>query len=194
MVEPGVEREAEPSERLEAGAEFGVGHQAARRTVGWVEDRGIGIPCRDVADAAEAAAAGALVCGEHRLDAVAEGQVRMADDAGRDPDGAVGAARAHGRDAVDELGLADRLHLLGPACAMHRARLHVDGRQDVVAGVGVGEEIVEQIAPVGPIPQMVVRVDDRQLRLEDRLAPALEPVLAAPEGSCGSGREVTRPA
>jgi hypothetical protein len=47
-----------------------------------------------------------------------------------------------------------------------------------VPRAGVGEEIVEQIAPVRPIPQVVMRVDDRQLRLENRLAPAIEPVLA----------------
>jgi len=35
---------------------------------------------------------------------------------------------------------------------------------------GVGQELVQQVAIVEVVPQMVVRVDDRQVRREDRLA------------------------
>ena len=88
-----------------------------------------------MADAAEAPAAGAVKRLEHRLDAAAEHQVGMADDAGAGADLAVDAARRHRGDAVDELGLADRLHLLRAVGAVHRARLHEHGRDDVVAAL-----------------------------------------------------------
>ena len=138
-----------------------------------------------MADAAEAVAAGADVGLQHRLDPAAQRQVGMADDAGAMPGLAVDAAGAHGGDAVDELGLADRLQLLRPCGAVHRAGLHIDRRDDVVAAVGVGQQLVEQVAPAGPVPQMVVRIDDRQVGLEDRLLAAVEPLLA--DGKIGGG-------
>jgi len=49
---------------------------------------------------------------------------------------------------------------------------------DVVPAVHVAQEIVQQIAPVRPVPEMVVRIYDRQIGLEDRLLPSIEPVLA----------------
>ncbi len=131
-----------------------------------------------MANAAEAPAAGAIERRQHRLDAAAEHQVRMANDARAGADVAVDAARRHGGDAVDELDLADRLHLVRPVGAQHRARLHEHGGDDVVAAVGIGEQVVEQIAPARAIPQMMVRIDDRQIGLEDRLGAARKPVVA----------------
>jgi len=40
---------------------------------------------------------------------------------------------------------------------------------DVVAGVQICQELVQEIAMALPLPEMVVRVDDGQLGLEDRL-------------------------
>jgi len=57
---------------------------------------------------------------------------------------------------------------------VHGPRLHEDGRDDPVAGVQVGQQLVEQVAPAGPVPEVVVRVDDRAIRLEDLLAPLAE--------------------
>src|SRR5215510_1003566 len=48
-----------------------VAQEAARRAVGRIADRRVGVPGTDVADAAEAIAAGANVGGEHRLDSAA---------------------------------------------------------------------------------------------------------------------------
>src|SRR5204863_1809363 len=130
-----------------------------------------------MADAAEAPAARALMRLQHLLDAAAEVEVRMSDDAGAGTDLSVVAACRHRGDAVDELALADRLHLLGPVGTMERSRLHEDGGDDVVTAVGVGEQIVEQITPAAAVPEMMMRIDDRQLRLQDRLLAAIEPVL-----------------
>ena len=54
-----------------------------------------------------------------------------------------------------------------------------------VAAVQVRQQFVEQIAPAGAIPQVVVRVDDRQIGFEDLLAPAVQPLLANGRGAAG---------
>jgi hypothetical protein len=38
-----------------------------------------------------------------------------------------------------------------------------------VAGVEVGEQFRQQIGPAAAVPQTMMRIDDRQLRFEDRL-------------------------
>jgi hypothetical protein len=47
-----------------------------------------------------------------------------------------------------------------------------------VAAGRVCEQFIEQIAPARPIPQMVVRIDDRQVGLEDLFLAARQPVAA----------------
>src|SRR5262249_35672715 len=115
MVEPGVEGEAETAENGEPFAKVFVAQETAQRAVGRIADRRVGVPGTDVADAAEAVAAGANVRGEHRLDSAAQRQVGVADNAGAMPGLAVDAAHAHGRDAVYELGFAHGGHF-DPAC------------------------------------------------------------------------------
>jgi hypothetical protein len=83
-------------------------------------------------------------------------------------------------------GLADGAHLDGAGGARHGAGLDEHGGQDVVAGVDVGQQLIEQVAPVGPVPQMVVRVDDGQVGLQDRLRAPVEPSLA--DGQVVRGR------
>src|SRR5438046_8467024 len=112
-----------------------------------------------MANAAEAVAAGTNMRRQDRLDSAAQGQIRLSVDAGADLGLAVSAAGAHGRDAVDELGLPDRPHLHRPTGAVHRARLDERGRDDVVAAARVVAQFVEQIAPAGPVPQVMVRIN-----------------------------------
>jgi hypothetical protein len=40
---------------------------------------------------------------------------------------------------------------------------------DVMPGLEIGAQLIEQIAVVGALPQMMVRVDDRQIGVEHRL-------------------------
>jgi hypothetical protein len=130
--------------------------------------------------------------GQHLLDGGAQPQVGAADDAGADARRPIDAARRHRRDAVDELGLADRPQRLPTVRAVHGQALHEHGGRDVVAAaLDVGDEFVEQIAPARPVPQMVMGVDDRQLRLQCRLAVAGEPIRAHREivaGGVGCAR------
>jgi hypothetical protein len=84
-------------------------------------------------------------------------------------DRAEAATCAHRRDAGDELDLADWARLDRPIGAIHRAALLEDGGDDVVAGVEIGEQFRQQVGPAAAVPQMMMRIDDRQLRFEDRL-------------------------
>jgi len=56
-----------------------------------------------------------------------------------------------------------------PIGAIHRAALLEDGGDDVVAAVEVSEQFRQQIGPAVTVPQMMMRIDDRQLRFEDQL-------------------------
>jgi hypothetical protein len=76
---------------------------------------------------------------------------------------------AHRGDAGDEFGLADGPHLGRAAGAVHRVAFEKHRRDDVVAAVQVSEQFVEEIAVIAALPQMMVRIDDRQIRVEDRL-------------------------
>src|SRR5262249_36160541 len=148
------------AEDRETFAKFAVAQETARRAVGRIEDRVVGVPGAGVAEAAEATAAGTNMRGQHRLDATAPREIRMADNPSARAGPAVDAARAHGGDAVDELGFTDRPHLDRACGARHRPRLHEYGGDDVVAARGVRQQLVEQIAPAGPVPEMMVWIDD----------------------------------
>jgi hypothetical protein len=47
-----------------------------------------------------------------------------------------------------------------------------------VSASDVEEQIIEQITPTWSIPQVMVRIDDRQIGLENRLFAPIEPSLA----------------
>ena len=74
-------------------------------------DRLVRVPRHAVAQAAEASAGRGDLGFEQLAHARADGEVAAADDALGDAAGAVAARRAHRRDAVDELDLAQRRHL-----------------------------------------------------------------------------------
>ena len=85
----------------------------------------------------------------------------------RDAAGTVAARRAHRGDAGDELDLAQRGHLARAVLAVHRAAFQEDRRDDVVPAADVGEQFRQQVtAALRHVPEMVVRIDDRQLRLQ----------------------------
>ena len=178
MVEPGIERQAERPQHRESSTERPVGENALRGRVGRIEERRVPIPGRDVANAAKTSAADANVLLEHLFHTVAECEVRMPDDAFADPSRTIDAAGAHRGNAVDELGFTDGAHLDGTARSVKGARLHEHRRHDVVARIGVGEQIGQHVAPARPIPQMMMRIDDRKGGLEDRLGHAREPIVA----------------
>ena len=102
----------------------------------------------------------------------------MADNSGADFGLAIDPACANSRHAIDELGLAYRPHFDGPGLTVHGAGLHEHGCEDIVSAADVEQQIIEQITPTWSIPQVMVRIDDRQLGLERRFLRRGEPVLA----------------
>src|SRR5205807_4866860 len=86
-----------------------------------------------------------------------------------------GAARAHGGDAVDELGLAHRPHRGGTVGAVAGGAFDEHRLRDVVAAARVGKQIVQQITMAREVPQVMMRVDDLERGLDDVLAVEREP-------------------
>src|SRR5208282_2287685 len=113
-------------------------------------------------------------------------QICEADDAGANL-GLATAPIALLGNRPDELALADRTHFLGTAGPISRTALNEDGRDDVVLRVDVGQEFVEQIAAAWVIPEMMVRVDDRQIGLEDLLRQLAEPFGIGQRAGIGAG-------
>ena len=87
-------------------------------------------------------------------------------------------AGAHRCDAVDEFGFTDRPHFDRPRVPLHGGRFDEYGRDDVVTAAGIGQQIIEHVTPPRSHPQMMMRIDDRQLRLKDRLLPPIKPILS----------------
>ena len=169
MEHPRVEGQAERGQTHQAGPEVRPLHQVRSRGDGTVADHLARVPRRGVAHAAESPAAGAELRLQHGLDLVAECEIGEADDARGDARRPVETAVAHRRDAGDELGLAHRPHLEGAGRAVHRAAFHEHGGDHVVTRAEIGQELVQQVPMIPPIPQVMVGVDDRQLGVENRL-------------------------
>ena len=87
---------------------------------------------------------------------------------------AVVAARALGRDPGDELRLADGPQRIGAVAAIHRAALNEDSLAHIQVG-SVFKQLVEKVAGAGEVPEVVVRIDDRQVRLDRRFVRRREP-------------------
>ena len=162
MVRPGVEGQTAPGELGEALAPRLVGHQARRGIGAGRADPGILVEAGLVADADEPAVAGGDLGIEHRSCPSAQPQVDMAHDGSAGAQIAVDAAGAHRRDAVGELRLTDAAQLGRAVLAIHRMAVDEHRGHDVVAGLGVGQQIVEHVVVAGALPEMMVRIDDRQ--------------------------------
>ena len=156
------------AEMLEARAEVVAQQQALGRVGAVVLDVGARVPEGAAPDAAEAPAAGRDLRVEDVGGGIADAQVDGADDAGGDPGLAVGARRAHGGDAVHELGLADAAIVLGAVGLEHGPAFDEHGRDDVVPAVDVGQHLVEQIALLHARPCGTPRGDDAGRRSAGR--------------------------
>ena len=137
-----------------------------------------------MADAPEPVGTGRLQCLQHRRDALAEVQIGVPDDGRRGPTGTVETAGARRGQPLDELDLADRAHLLRAVRAVHGTRLDEHRGAHVVAAAHVVGQLVEQIPLVGDarrakIPEVVMGIADRQLRLQRRFLRQREPVIAS---------------
>ncbi len=91
----------------------------------------------------------------------------MADDPCANADIAVVPARAHRANAIGEFDLAERPKHLGTIRSCERMDLHVNGGDNLVSGIRIDEILVEQIAQTWSGEQMVVRINDRNIRFKD---------------------------
>src|SRR6202040_381158 len=96
-----------------------------------------------MADAAKPAASRSDLPFEHCVD-IGQAQIGEADDAGANF-GLAAAPIALVGDRPDELAFADRAHLLGTAGSVAGTALDEHGRDYVMPGVDVGQEVVEQV-------------------------------------------------
>ena len=111
----------------------------------------------------------------------------MSDNCSAGSHRAIITASGHGGDTIDELRLSDRSHRRWSLASIHGAALHIDRGLHIVTASHIGQQFVEQIArdfsddlfkPVGrrwqrchsrrrSIPQVMMRIYDRQVWLED---------------------------
>jgi hypothetical protein len=114
---------------------------------------------------------------EHGLDRGAEFQVRVPHGRTAEALRTERAAVAHRRNAGNEFHLACRTQRLGTGRAVHRVAFGEHARDDAMAGGRVRRELPQQIGHVTTDPQVMVRVDDRQVGQQRRLANLVEPRL-----------------
>ena len=129
---------------------------------------------------------------EHFARAASQCQISMADNPRAGPARPIQPARRLRRDTIDEFHLAHRLQRLAIGRVVKRAALHEDRADDVVPAGEVGVELIEGVVRIidqrgdkgvmrfgkhrdhrAQIPQVVVRVDNRQIGFEDILGVAI---------------------
>ena len=174
MVLPGFEAQSQLRKLREARAERRIAHRVRRHGARYeTRDRRIVIARYAIADAAESAAADRQLRLQHVPHPRPQHEVGMADDRLGDAARSVSAGGAHRRDAVDEFDFAYRCHLTRAVLAVHRLAFQEHGRNDVVAATDILQQLRQEIAAaMRCIPEMMVRIDDRQRRLQRRLTRA----------------------
>ena len=143
--------------------------------------------------ALEAVGAGGLQRLQHGRDVVAELEVGVADDGGGGACFAIGAAGAGGGETLHKFDLAHGFELIGAVGAVHGAGLDEHGGADVVAGVEVGHQFMEEIAlvwdaPQPAVPEMMVRVAQGDIGFDGFFLGQGQPVVVS-EGHIDSSRE-----
>src|ERR1035437_8635702 len=176
MILPGFEAEPERRELGEAFAEFLV-HDLVQRHIAGCEfaDRLMLIPSDAVAHAAQPATGGGDF-GFHQSAHIrgTDGEVAASNDNLGHPAGPETARGAHGGDAGYELYLTQGGHVAWTFLAIHGSAFEEDGGDDVVTAADVGQQVGKEIlATLRRIPEMVMRIDDRQIRLQRHFPEAL---------------------
>jgi len=121
---------------------------------------------------------------EHFFQHIAAHEIRVRDDRG-DRGFARAAALTRLRDVRDELGLAHDSQMLRPILPIARAALDEHRLLDPVPRPGVRPQVIEQIcAEVRPMPQMMMWIDDRPLRIDHIFDDLVEPLVTAAFDVC----------
>ena len=204
LEQPGIEGETVTGICCETSAECIGTIEALRCMEGRSEYLGIGVPGCGMPNTAKAAVTRCHKRLDHRLDRIACGQVGVTDDRSTRPVVAIEPARSLRRDAIDEFDLTHRLHRLIARGVIERAAFHEDRAHDVVTAMRIRKELIEGVIGCAndrleeivsgfwkgrkqwaQIPQVVVRIDDRQVGLDDRFGHVwLSPIRAIGPNSC----------
>ena len=162
VIEPAVEREAEWREARETVAERRIKQQSPRYRDRRRVDGRIGIKGGALTDALEPHPGTLQVRLEERLDGPPLPEINKAYDSGANARRPVQSARAHRRDAVDEFRFSDSGKARIGIDVVHGVGVDMHRAEHVVTGADIREDFVEKIASA-MIPQMMMRVDDRQI-------------------------------
>src|SRR6266478_6046605 len=121
MEQPRIEAEAQRSQPGKPLAEIAVAVEALGGPRAVDREARVAMPSGAVADAFEAAAGDCDMLLKDAFGAAADPEIDIADDASDAARVPVFSGRTHRRDAVDELGLAERLQFFRPVGAVHLA-------------------------------------------------------------------------
>ena len=175
VIDPPLERQAVPAQIGVASPEAWI-QEHMLREIGRLGGNHRTIrPRRAVTDAAKRCGL-AAICASSTGRLGRPGEGRRCRRCRRRPASRRPAARAHRRDALHELGFANHFELVRPVGTVHRRALD-EHRLSHIVRPGVGHELIEQVPVARPIPQVVVRIDDRKPRLERGLVGQRQPVL-----------------
>ena len=145
-------------------------------------------PRRSMTDTSKTLRAGRDLRLEHWRHLVTEPQIGGANDTRRHPRLTILATRAHRRDSLDKLRLANHFERVRSVGTIHGCALDKDRLPHVVRRC-VCYEILEQIAVARSIPEVMVRVNDRKVGLDRRFVGQRQPVLRAEPSMGGPLRQ-----
>ena len=121
---------------------------------------------------------------KYRHNTVAEQQVGAANDARSNTGLSILATSTLRCDALHEFGFSHDPKFLGSVDPIHGRAFDKYGLPDVVL-VGIVEQFLQQIPVARSIPQVVMWIDDREIRFEGWFNGLRQPVLTGARGCTG---------
>ena len=150
---------------------------------GRAENLWVSVPSPLMTDTFEAAISSGDKSLQHGRSSISEQQVRMANNPGTCAGLSIQPAGRLRRHAIDIFNLANRFHIVTARSVVKGAAFHKDSADNIVAGLNVLVELIESVMCCGnkrfkkamarfgksrekraQIPQMVVRIDNWQVR------------------------------
>jgi hypothetical protein len=122
----------------------------------------------DLSNAAEATSRGFDVRLQHRIDPFTGTKFGVPDNRGADTGAGLASLRFR-CDGRNEFRLANGAHLLGSGRSIGPEALEEHGGNDIVASGHIGQQLVQVVLAARSIPQVMMRVYDGQIRIQDVL-------------------------
>jgi hypothetical protein len=140
-----------------------IGEQSLRS---FIAQRAAAVPRRRVPNTAKAARTRSDVRFEHGRHSIAQSEVGVSDNSRHDSRVNRWIVRGSLSDAFEKCGFTDGLEFLRTGLSIPIATLDRNRRSDIVTTVEIVEQILQQIIFRMPLPQMMMRIADRQRGLE----------------------------